>query len=72
MEGVVSKKSATSRRFPISGIESGNCCLKNFRSLVGESKASKSARGMNSVMVHDRSWLGRAIIINVPLGHMCR
>ena len=72
VEGVVSKKSATSRRFPISGTESGNCCVKNFRSLAGESSASKSVNGMKSVMVHERSWLGRAIIMKAPLGHMCR
>jgi hypothetical protein len=24
------------------------------------------------VMVHEQSWLGIAIIMNVPLGHMCR
>jgi hypothetical protein len=53
-------------------MESGNCCVKNFRSLAGEFRASNSVSGMKSVMVHERSWLGIAIIMKVPLGQMCR
>lgn len=55
VEGFVLKKSVTSRSFPMSGMESGNCSEKNLRSLVGESKVSKSDSGMKSVMVQERS-----------------
>lgn len=70
--GVALKKSKAKRCRPINSMESGKLAPKNAKRSSVVRICSKLANGMNSVTVHDRSWFGNAIIMNLPRGQMCK